>query len=162
MSVASLREESRPNYETISYCWGDDPSTATLLMNGHTLEVPISSAAALRRMRLTSRSRVLWIDAICINQPDLDEKSTQVAKMSEIYRFGTGNLVYLGEDEENIAEVQFSIVKALVIKDGNIPVEFLHPHNNQFQSGFRRHAWTNTDTDLFRKLTPLYRRPWFR
>lgn len=41
--------------------------------------------AALKRLRLQHQSRLLWVDAICINQDDTSEKSFQVAMMSEIY-----------------------------------------------------------------------------
>ena len=41
---------------------------------------------ALRYLRYKSQSRVLWIDAICVNQDDLKERSCQVQRMADIYR----------------------------------------------------------------------------
>lgn len=38
---------------------------------------------ALRHLRLEDRERLLWIDAICINQSDGEEKTYQVGIMSE-------------------------------------------------------------------------------
>ncbi|EMT68770.1 Heterokaryon incompatibility protein 6, OR allele, partial [Fusarium odoratissimum] len=56
-----------------------------------------NAAAALRRLRWKRKKRVLWIDAICINQADVDEKNTQVPLMQKIYGQGQNVLVWLGE-----------------------------------------------------------------
>ncbi|KXT13162.1 hypothetical protein AC579_9381 [Pseudocercospora musae] len=73
---------------------------------------------ATRQMRLDDKHRTLCklkilitceiarliehtgIDAMCINQRDLDERTIQVTLMGEIFRPSTGNLIYLGEDED--------------------------------------------------------------
>lgn len=47
-------------------------------------------------MRYESKERVLWIDAVCINQKNDDEKGQQVAFMAKIYSNGFRNLIYLG------------------------------------------------------------------
>ncbi|KAH7396120.1 heterokaryon incompatibility protein-domain-containing protein, partial [Pyrenochaeta sp. MPI-SDFR-AT-0127] len=41
--------------------------------------------------------RVLWVDAICINQTDNDERSKQVAIMGEIYNRAIKVFAWLGE-----------------------------------------------------------------
>lgn len=74
-----------PEYETISYVWGDPNLKATVYVNGRGALVPASPERVLRRMRLPVRIRVLWIDALCIKQDDLQEKQQQVAIMGEIY-----------------------------------------------------------------------------
>jgi hypothetical protein len=84
-------------YEAISYCWGDPNRTAKIQLNRKTVSAPASSAAALRCVRRPDRNRVVWIDALCINQSDLDERSQQVTMMADIYSKSTGNLIYLGE-----------------------------------------------------------------
>ena len=56
--------------------------------------------AALKRLRLQNQSRVLWVDAICINQDDTCEKSFQVAMMSQIYSKTTMGLLWLGEEPQ--------------------------------------------------------------
>jgi hypothetical protein len=106
---ASLRnvfwssDDDTLEYETISYCWGDHTRRSHLRVNGVKLPVPASCAAALRRMRLPDRARPIWIDAVCINQSNLDERSQQVAMMADIYSKSLGNLIYLGEGDETTA-----------------------------------------------------------
>jgi hypothetical protein len=99
MKRVSLLDEPVPAYETISYCWGQPQARSNIRLNGHSTLVPASSEAALRRMRLSDQPRVLWIDAICINQSSTAERSAQVAIMSTIYRIARHNLIYLGEDD---------------------------------------------------------------
>jgi hypothetical protein len=60
-------------------------------------ECPASSAAAIRRMRHASSVRTLWVDAICIDQDNLEERAQQVGQMGRVYRSSQKNLIYLGE-----------------------------------------------------------------
>jgi len=100
----SLIDDPVPCYETISYCWGPHRDPSTIKLNGHLVEVPASSEAAVRRMRLSDRPRVLWIDAICIDQSSTTERSAQVAFMAAVYSIAQHNLVYLGEDDDDMVE----------------------------------------------------------
>ena len=63
------------------------------------MRVTANAEAVLRRMRLPDQLRVLWIDSICINQEDKQERSQQVALMHEIYGHGMRNLIWLGDDD---------------------------------------------------------------
>ena len=65
---AFLDSSPIPQYETISYCWGNPKKKTRIALNGRRVEVTASSKAALRCMRLTTADRIVWIDAICINQ----------------------------------------------------------------------------------------------
>lgn len=57
-----------PQYETISYCWGDSTARSYITVNRMKRDVAASSKAAIRCMRLPHADRLLWIDAVCINQ----------------------------------------------------------------------------------------------
>ena len=46
----------------------------------------------------------LWVDAICINQNDAGEKSTQVPLMGSMYAGATAVIVWLGLDESNLED----------------------------------------------------------
>lgn len=71
----------QPRYEALSYCWGPDVIYDSIEINGHQVPVRRGLWAALHHLRYLSggKERVLWIDAICINQDDLSERSHQVA-----------------------------------------------------------------------------------
>ncbi|KAK4574464.1 hypothetical protein LTR86_001305 [Recurvomyces mirabilis] len=93
----SLISDDPAIYETISYCWGDSKQCCYVMVDGYTLEVPVSAEKALRRVRLGNDSSVLWIDSLCINQQDITERGQQVRLMQDIYSGTKLNLVYLGE-----------------------------------------------------------------
>jgi len=54
----------------------------------------------LLRLRLRDEPRLLWIDAVCINQTDNVEKTKQVMLMRKIYENAVSVLVRLGEGSE--------------------------------------------------------------
>jgi Heterokaryon incompatibility protein (HET) len=110
----SLSSATRLSYETISYVWGDPIRTAWLDISGQVLPVPFNTASALRRMRRADHERVVWIDAICINQDDHDERGQQVSLMGLVYSSASGNLIHLG-DCERTAE---RILRAVHLLDG--------------------------------------------
>lgn len=82
------------SFWAVSYVWASTDSPQTVFVNGAPLEVTANLYAALveyRRRFLGDQwsneagVNVLWIDAICINQGDIQERSLQVPRMTEIY-----------------------------------------------------------------------------
>ncbi|KAI0141584.1 heterokaryon incompatibility protein-domain-containing protein [Xylariaceae sp. FL1272] len=99
-------------YEALSYCWGDPGTTKPILVDGGVLEVTVNLRSALRHLRLPDEPRVLWIDAICIDQSNVDERSHQVKLMRDIYRSAEQVVVWLGRSEDH-TENTFTLLKAL-------------------------------------------------
>ena len=64
----------------------DVGNRSNIICNGAHIETHDSLVYALKRSRLKSAPRFVWADALCINQTDLNEKTTQVMRMREIYR----------------------------------------------------------------------------
>lgn len=88
--------EKAPKYETISYAWGNPANKSNVLCDGKIIIVTQNLKEALLRLRLKDRSRVIWADAICINQIDIVEKGSQVRVMKRIYDEATRVCVWLG------------------------------------------------------------------
>ncbi|KAL2017902.1 hypothetical protein VTK56DRAFT_1558 [Thermocarpiscus australiensis] len=97
-TLYAARLDDRPSYEAISYCWGDPTDTRIVFCAHKVLHVTASLYTALKRLRHADRERILWADAVCINQKDNDEKGRQVQLMSRIYAQPTRVLIWLGED----------------------------------------------------------------
>lgn len=108
--------ESAPKFEAISYFWGTDRSARLYVSHGSEGElfvlekVTTSLEAALTRFRRSNECRLLWADAVCINQEDLAKRGHQVAKlMASIYRTADTVLIWLGrEDRDSRAVVELS------------------------------------------------------
>lgn len=101
---AILSDENKPVYETISYVWGDASVRDFVYFEEYELEVPASAASALKRIRYFDRPRVVWIDAICINQQDIKERNSQVSLMRDIYSHTAVGLIWLDEDDGDIRD----------------------------------------------------------
>jgi hypothetical protein len=54
-----------PEYDAISYVWGDSSNTVPITCNGRKLNVTLNLNAAFKRIRLTYRPRIVWADAVC-------------------------------------------------------------------------------------------------
>jgi hypothetical protein len=106
MDVTDLHDQLP--FNALSYVWGDPGITEDIFVNGHKHPVTTSLASALRCVpQHLSQSKhaagqKLWVDAICINQADNDEKSHQVAKMGEIYSQSGLVLCWLGPLHDSI------------------------------------------------------------
>ncbi|RSL59630.1 hypothetical protein CEP53_005708 [Fusarium sp. AF-6] len=103
LSHASLARET-PAYEALSYVWGTPNFSASILLNDVNFHVTPSLASILSALRLENQTRVLWIDALCINQSDVQERSQQVALMRKIYSCCRQDIAWLGELPDNDSE----------------------------------------------------------
>lgn len=90
-----------PPYEAISYTWADETGDTykkeAIWLNSKRFMVTANCERALRRARLKDRNRMVWIDAICINQESVAERSHQVQLMAQIYARASAVLIYIGE-----------------------------------------------------------------
>jgi hypothetical protein len=103
-SLETLSLPSQIEYEALSYTWGDECEHHQIHVGEKTLKVSRNLDVALRHLRRQLEPRVLWVDAICINQASNDEKNHQIRQMRGIYSNASNVLVWLGESDEDIAE----------------------------------------------------------
>jgi hypothetical protein len=88
--------DTNPKYRALSYTWGSPKRSRAIIINGQSLLVTESVEIALRRLQRKEESVNLWVDQLCINQDDDDEKSVQVSMMGAIYAKSTETVVWLG------------------------------------------------------------------
>jgi hypothetical protein len=102
-SVTQHSLDSNPSYEALSYTWGDpcDICPIPIDFNGYATPISTNLEAALRVLRYIEHPRVLWIDALCINQNDVSEKEKQVAMMGTIFERAQNVVVWLGPESED-------------------------------------------------------------
>ncbi|KAH7195604.1 heterokaryon incompatibility protein-domain-containing protein [Fusarium oxysporum] len=85
-----------PQYEAISYTWGNEDARERLLVNGTVFKVRPNLHAALRAFRQPHEAKLIWVDAVCINQQDQGERNRQVLQMNQIYSQAQVVDVWLG------------------------------------------------------------------
>ncbi|KAI1496814.1 heterokaryon incompatibility protein-domain-containing protein [Biscogniauxia marginata] len=96
-SMRVVRLEDQPAYEALSYTWGNKGAGQSIILDGVVFPVFENLEAALRRLRRPRKTRTLWIDAVCINQDDIEERGAQVKLMRDVYEMATQVNIWLGE-----------------------------------------------------------------
>ncbi|CAK1356145.1 unnamed protein product [Cercospora beticola] len=91
--------DAAPAYDAISYAWGEAKPTRKILVQGVELKVGGNCHYALRQARLQN-AKYIWVDVLCINQQDLDEKGKQVAMMYSVYNEARRVLACIGPADE--------------------------------------------------------------
>ncbi|KAF2175585.1 HET-domain-containing protein [Zopfia rhizophila CBS 207.26] len=95
------------DFEALSYTWGDPSLVSQIVVNGIVWDVPRNLASALRILRDLPETKVgmsYWVDALCIDQNNTEEKNSQVKKMKSIYSHARAVIAWLGEEEETDAD----------------------------------------------------------
>ena len=135
----SLDESDKkpPPYEALSYVWGDPEKTLPIFIDERRFNVTENLHAALRRLRDCSIEWV-WVDAICINQRDRQERGHQIRSMAKIYGKANRVVVWLGEAANN-SDRAFEEIRA------------------------RRKGLDFSDNEIIQQaVLGLLQRPWFR
>ncbi len=121
MSCISLQDPDATPYECISYCWGGLQDSENIAIypeelfsafgqplpaeSAHILPITKNLYTALQYFRSKDKERVLWVDALCINQRNLSERGAQVAMMRQIFANSTSTVVWVGESDQKTADL---------------------------------------------------------
>lgn len=84
-----------PRFTALSYVWGQSAGKS-ITCNGYDIRITDSCFEALSSLRNTLGNFTIWVDAVCINQRDDDEKAAQIALMEQIYTFAEAVYIWLG------------------------------------------------------------------
>lgn len=87
-------------YEALSYVWGNLTVTTPISLNDQPFQATTNLENGLRALRFRNRKRLIWIDAICINQTSIPERNQEVRRMAKIYSNAKHVIVWLGRETE--------------------------------------------------------------
>lgn len=106
LALPAQAERPEHAYEALSYVWGSEGHERVAYVHDSggagdvdaeclgTLSVRPNLHIALQHLRLKHESRLLWVDAICINQTDLDERERQVQRIGQIYKTAYCSIIW--------------------------------------------------------------------
>ena len=164
--VIEVDLERAPAYTALSYVWGSPEAADTILL-GHVSEKPErivkNLSCALKQMRLTEKPRLIWTDAICIDQNNMVEKSSQVSMMGKIFASATEVLIWLG-NKTGASQIGMKVLRYLAEGRGfeeNPPWETLLPElvrqglEDILQRGWFHRIWTVQEAALSSRLTTV-------
>jgi hypothetical protein len=146
-------------FTALSYTWGDPKVRKPILVDGHSLDVTINLYDAIQHLRDTHASQAFWIDAVCINQNDIDERNKQVLRMRDIYAMASDVKVWLGiGDNDDTAAMALIARLASIVHD---PEEALSQgFNAEYQEHFLD-EFEKADPVAVKALADLFHRPWW-
>ena len=159
--VTTLTEhnfEQPPEYHAISYAWSHEEPVGTIICNGKPLAVTPDLLECLRCLSAVNGCQNLWIDAICIDQEDDEEKAHQVANMHKIYRQATDVYVWLGPAEDS-SDFAMSIMTTLGDKFGDV---LSNRESLRWEIIDFGHGLLRSDPSIPQLLWKFYQSPWFR
>jgi hypothetical protein len=153
-------------YDALSYCWGEQTKTVVININDCTLSIGKNLYAALKSIRRLQGRLRIWVDALCINQDDTQEKNAQVPFMKDIFFNGRRTFAWLGLDD---------IFTSLAFKEMKMVARWERKHGDRAEVGWRQ--WRKMhmeedDMDVFTRIMgsldlldwsrrSILVRPWF-
>jgi hypothetical protein len=158
LSIANI-EDDTIYYDALSYMWGDPAPVGTIYLSGKALSIASNLTIALRHLRYAEKPLVIWIDAICINQQNYDERAKQVQLMRKLYNRANTVRIWINEPGidrdcdavvalQNFPEVGFDpdgILKSM----GENP-SFWGPVSVIFENEYWDRVWYETTSKLFK------------
>lgn len=96
----SLKDSALPPFVALSYVWGDLEDVLQLPISGSTVFATRNLHSVLNCLSASHFDQLLWIDALCINQDDPQERASQVALMGDIYSQAEYVLAFLSPDRQ--------------------------------------------------------------
>lgn len=122
--------ESIPSYCAISYTWGDPSDTTVIEVNTKRKIVRPNCEYVLQQGFASDWNGYYWVDAICIDQQNIDEKNLQVAMMGDLYQKATRVFACVGPAAD----------------DSDYLFDFLKKHKRFFRDVYKDlMAWQSDD-----------------
>ncbi|KAF2662059.1 hypothetical protein K491DRAFT_339820 [Lophiostoma macrostomum CBS 122681] len=138
LEVVSLKDKVQ--YEALSYAWGDPRITKPMFLHDVRIQVTANLEAALRHLRSREIPTILWVDAICIDQRNLEEKTHQVGLMGKIYAACIRVIIWLGTPQPRQASYPKSYLPQVKRTSGRSSLKLpVSPDNDEemnFQDPF--------------------------
>lgn len=122
LTFDEMRDAPFEQLRRMYYQMGGPKPDGNIICDGQKVTVGAEVNEALRRIRLEDQQRMIWIDALCINQQDIVERNQHVQRMGEIYAKADRVLIWLGEYISDASEAT-DVLVALNQKIGSFVEE---------------------------------------
>jgi hypothetical protein len=118
-----------PEYEALSYVLGDAKDTVQILLNQESFPIARNLHTALCHLRYEEpvQNRILWADAVCIDQNNIPERNQQVSEMWRVYKSAKHVLAWRGHECDDSHEAMLLIPEIAT---------FMHSRTNRLSGGY--------------------------
>ncbi|CZT43817.1 uncharacterized protein RSE6_03905 [Rhynchosporium secalis] len=118
-------------------------------------------AGLLRFLRQKDTKRVLWLDAVCINQADIAEKSAQMSRMRGIFSMASRVIVFIGPPTED-SKLAMETLNYLGKQAGSTTERRRLPAPDTVEkTWFESSVQLPYDDSTWEVIGKLLKRPWF-
>ncbi|KAH0565682.1 hypothetical protein GP486_000922 [Trichoglossum hirsutum] len=156
--------EDNTEYECLSYTWGAQTLSHNIFLGGRPLPITANLDLALRNSQRAAETKLLWVDAICINQDDLEERSQQVQQMRTIFSRAKHVIAYLGEEmdgSQHIPDICRTILEGAIRWRQTNPLSHAPSKNFMFPEHFRAMGLPSYGDQAWTIFMGFLARPWF-
>lgn len=154
VSLEEVDLDDHPDFVAISYVWGDPNDTRSATCDGCQIEITRNLYAVLWQLREEAKRESFWADAICINQRDVVEKTTQVRMMSDIY--GKAGIVFIWLREQLPDDLLGITLMEHIVKFVDEHPPPYAPPLSTAEFGF-----DGVPLEAWRAMLAIFLRPWF-
>jgi hypothetical protein len=150
-------------YEALSYTWGGNEKAASVQIGSQIQNVTENLYLALQHLRYRDEDRILWVDAICIDQNNLRERGHQVNQMRNIYSQAERVLIWLGSatDDTDILLDSLKQLEERSRRDWSIKDKRWFETWSSLQLEMQSEHWDLAYRQM-EGLNSLLERPWFK
>jgi hypothetical protein len=161
-----LNSETSVPYEALSYTWGENEFPYHINCGGSQISITQNLSDALHQLRKQDTKRILWIDAVCINQDDKEEKKHQIPLMKYIYARAACVIIWLGLSDEFTVDALLLIDRAAKLLREETRQHFprsqhLVRETANDEKNKKRELPLFSEPEKWRPLLELLSRPWF-
>ncbi|TLD09692.1 hypothetical protein PspLS_11381 [Pyricularia sp. CBS 133598] len=164
-------------FKALSYTWGSPADTKHILLDGEQVLVTANLETCLRQLCDPTEKHwhedggratlLLWVDAVCINQNDIAERSAQVLRMKKIYSSAEEVIVWLGIEAEHsqagIACISDTVDESfrIVLEDDGQPPHVFQDLVDTLVTKFHQLLSTGTSSPGLLGIADILGREWF-
>jgi Heterokaryon incompatibility protein (HET) len=163
-SIAEFPIQSETPFECLSYTWGEPIFDHAIILDGSLLPITKNLDSALRSAQRAAETSLLWVDAICINQDNLEERAHQVQRMKTIYSSADQVLAFLGyeaDGSQHVPSLCARIYQSVEELRKTRPISSELEENIVFSEDVGLPSFPPNDELDWAILTRLLARPWF-
>jgi hypothetical protein len=149
---------NKPVFRALSYVWGESskPEKDVIICDGYRIPITRNCWTALWHLQKAFGPITVWIDSICINQNDIQEKDSQIPLMSRIFSSAQPVYIWLGEGTKDTDEAMDYLAK------GGLPFNTLIRHRVGDQGPSTGNTMSlRLGLHLFMRMFTLQSRPYF-
>ncbi|KAF2462308.1 heterokaryon incompatibility protein-domain-containing protein [Lineolata rhizophorae] len=151
-----------PKFIALSYCWGAPKGNISVICDNAIIHVTPNLHGFLTHFASQGPEYLppVWVDAVCINQEDINERNAQVAMIQHIYQQAAKTVVWLGEGTEE-SDIAMKFIPQLLRADEKSK-EDRWTSQDLKEGDVRKLCLPSRTESLHFFYSALFLRPWFR